>query len=409
MKKSAKGATTRDEVLKWETLAEELESEKAITFFAASLITPMTVDQALWGVAKNCISQLNFVYCVVYWIDRERNILVPKAAYDAKSQQGDAILNPVEIPVGRGVVGSVAVTGLPQLSTDTPENARRLAEIAVPILCDGTVVGVIKAEHSNRKFVQPRHLKILTTVAALCAQKLKQVAVEQAYQQAERQLMETNKRIAETKLLALRMQMNPHFIYNSLSSINSFILQNNAEQASDLLTKFSRLMRQVLENSRTDWVSLRLELKALHIYLELEQLRCNRKFEVRFEVDANIDQDIVRVPPLLIQPYVDNAIWHGLLPMKERPPVLQIRCRQEQRHLIIEIHDNGIGRVASAQLRSNQLRNHKEEGGRLLAERLQLLNEMYDVNARFAIIDQFQTGGQPAGTCVNFTLKLPPL
>jgi LytS/YehU family sensor histidine kinase len=311
-------------------------------------------------------------------------------------------------------VGAVAVSGRAEVISDTsvderyiPDDAVRLSEITVPIVWEGQVLGIIDAEHPNKGFFQPRHLKILTTVAALCAQKIRQVEMQQAYQLAERQLIETNKRVAETKLLALRMQMNPHFVFNSLTSINSFILQQDGERASDLLTKFSRLMRQVLDNSKAEWVSLRRELKALEIYLELEQLRCDKKFEVSFDVQADIDLDTVHVPPLITQPYVENAIWHGLLPMKEGVAKLQISCRQQAGNLIIEISDNGIGRVASAQLRPNQLSNHKAEGIKLMEERLQLMNEMYGVDARIDIIDNYLDSGAAAGTSVYFTLKLP--
>ncbi|MFD2574254.1 histidine kinase [Spirosoma soli] len=396
------------------TLREDLEAERAITFFATSLLNQNTVGEVLWDVAKNCIARLNFVDCVVYWLDHERSMLVQKAAHGPKNPINFEIFQPIDIPVGEGIVGAVARTGQPELVEDTSKDPRyikddamRFSEIAVPILLDGKVLGVIDAEHPQKRFFRNRHVTVLMTVAALCAQKIKQVEVEQAYRQAERQLMETNKRVAETKLLALRTQMNPHFIFNSLNSINKFILQQDADHASDLLTKFSRLMRQVLDNSKTEWVSLRNELKALEIYLELEQLRCDNKFEVRLYVDPDLDLDTIHLPPLITQPYVENAIWHGLLPKKEGSAMLQISCRKQQDYLTIEINDNGIGRVASAQLRSNPLTNHKAQGVKLTEERLQLVNEMYGVAARIDIADQYDAGGASAGTCVYFTLKLP--
>ena len=225
---------------------------------------------------------------------------------------------------------------------------------------------------------------------------------------AERQLLETNRRVAETKLMALRMQMSPHFVFNSLTSINSFILLKDTDRASDLLTKFSRLMRQVLDNAKTEWVSLRKELQALQIYVELEQLRCDRKFEVQFAVSDDLNLDIIHVPPLVTQPYVENAIWHGLLLKKEGIASLQINCRQEQHKLIIEIHDNGIGRTASTHLRPNFLTSHKSEGIKFMEERLRLVNERYGADARITIVDNYQAEGVAAGTSVYFTQKLPP-
>lgn len=398
----------------WNALRDELEAEKAVNYFATSLMTQTTIQQVLWDVVRNCISRLDFVDCVIYWLDQDRGVLVQKAAYGPKNPEADLILQPIEIALGTGIVGAVAATGKAERIGNTSADSRyiqddcaRASEITVPILWDGNVLGIIDAEHPEVNFFTPQHLRILTTVAAICAQKISQVVTEQAYRQAERQLMETNKRVAETKLLALRMQMNPHFIFNSLNSINSLILQQETDSASSLLTKFSRLMRQILDNARTEWIPLRSELEALRIYVELEQLRSDNCFEVSFQMNDNLDEDMVRVPPLITQPYVENAIWHGLLPKKQGPRHLWINCRKDENRLIIEIIDNGIGREASSRLRLNPLTNHKGYGVHLIEERLRLMNEMYGVEGTITYTDRYHQNGLPAGTCVNFTLKLP--
>ena len=391
--------------LHWNELVNELEAEQAVTFFATSLMTQSSIEDVLWAVVRNCISRLNFVDCVIYWRDQERDVLVQKAAYGPKSPTGYLIDQPIEIPVGKGIVGAVAASGQAELIGNTAlddryieDDAARLSEITVPILSEGKVLGIIDAEHPELNFFQPWHLKILLKVATLCAQKIAQMAIEQAYVKAERQLMETNKRVAETKLLALRMQMNPHFMFNSLNSINSLILQNQPDQASALLTKFSRLMRQVLDNSRNEWVTLRQELTALQIYVELEQLRCDNGFEVVYTVDEHLRQDELRVPPLITQPYAENAIWHGLLPKKNGIRRLQISCRKEDTRLMIEIIDNGIGREASARLRTNSLTSPKMDGVELVEERLRLMNDRYGIDAQMTYTDLYSPTGSPAGT-----------
>ncbi len=378
------------------------------------MITQTTLDEVLWDVVSTCISRLRFVDCVIYWLDEERGVLVQKAAYGPKSAAEFTIAAPIEIPLGNGIVGFVAASGRAELIGDTSrddryiqDDARRLSEITVPILSGGRVIGVIDAEHPQLNFFKPRHLKILTTVATLCAQKIKQVGVQQAYQQAERQLLETNKRVAETKLMALRMQMNPHFIFNSLSSINHFVLKNDSENASNLLTKFSRLMRQLLDNAKTEWVSLRSELNALQLYVELERLRCDNSFEVLVEISDDIDPNMAQVPPMLIQPYIENAIWHGLLPQKDGTPLLHIRCYNQQERLVVEITDNGVGRQASVRQRAAPLTGHIANGVGLIEERLRLVNEMYGVDAQLTVHDRHKPNGQPAGTSVFFTLKSP--
>ncbi|MEM8906876.1 MAG: histidine kinase, partial [Bacteroidota bacterium] len=117
--------------------------------------------------------------------------------------------------------------------------------------------------------------------------------------------------LAELKMQALTAQMNPHFIFNSLNSIDFYIIKNNTRNASQYLNRFSRLMRLILKNSRSNYVSLKDDLDALQLYLEIEALRFNHQFQHEINIDSTIDQDYIKVPPMLIQPYVENAIWHG--------------------------------------------------------------------------------------------------
>ena len=220
-------------------LAEELEIERAINYFATSLVHQHTVDEILWDVTKNCISRLKFVDCVIYMVDEEKKVLIQKAAYGPKNPRSFEIFQPIEIPVGKGIVGSVAKIGKAEIIRDTTKDKRyitdddvRLSEITVPIISEDKVIGIIDAEHPEKNFFKPKHLRILTKIAALCAGKINKVEIEEAFRKTEFQLMENNRKIAETKLLALRLQMNPHFIFNSLTAINNFILNNDAEHAS---------------------------------------------------------------------------------------------------------------------------------------------------------------------------------
>ena len=394
-------------------LAEELEIERAINYFATSLVDQNTVDEILWDVTKNCISRLKFVDCVIYMVDETRNILVQKAAYGPKNPRSYEIFQPIEIPIGKGIVGSVAKSGKAEIIRDTTKDKRyitddeaRLSEITVPIISEGKVIGIIDAEHPEKNFFKPKHLKILTKIAALCAGKINKVQIEEAFRKTEFQLMENNRKIAETKLLALRLQMNPHFIFNSLTAINNFILSNDSEHASLLLTRFSRFMRQVLDNSRTEWVSLYNELKALQIYIELEQLRFENKFDVKINVSPDIDKEIVHVPPLIIQPYVENAIWHGLLHKKDGTASLSINCWKEDEMLYLQIEDNGIGREASAKVGKNTLSSHKSHGLKVTEERLQILNQIYNVDASVKIVDLLTSDRQAGGTQITLRMKI---
>ncbi|HKH63035.1 MAG TPA: histidine kinase [Flavitalea sp.] len=394
-------------------LAEELEIERAINYFATSLVDQNTVDEILWDVTKNCISRLKFVDCVIYLVDETRNMLVQKAAYGPKNPRSYEIFQPIEISIGKGIVGSVAKSSKAEIIRDTTKDKRyitddevRLSEITVPIISEGKVIGIIDAEHPEKNFFKPKHLRILTKIAALCAGKINKVEIEEAFRKTEFQLMENNRKIAETKLLALRLQMNPHFIFNSLTAINNFILSNDSEHASLLLTRFSRFMRQVLDNSRTEWVSLYNELKALQIYIELEQLRFENKFDVKINVSPDIDREMVHVPPLIIQPYVENAIWHGLLHKKDGTASLTINCWKEDEMLYLQIEDNGIGREASTKVGKNALSSHKSHGLKVTEERLQILNQVYNVDASVKIVDLLTADHQAGGTQITLRMKI---
>jgi len=213
------------------------------------------------------------------------------------------------------------------------------------------------------------------------------------------------KKIAETEMQALRAQMNPHFLFNSLNSINNFILKNDPDNASGYLTKFSRLMRLILDNSRSEWVLLENELKALELYIELEAVRFDNAFAHHIELTKDISAETAMVPPLLIQPYVENAIWHGLLHRKEPGGKLDIRLWKNEDKLFIEIEDNGVGRDEAKRLKSKSATLQKSHGMKITAERMDIVNKVYNVNAGVIITDLKDTDQKQNGTRVLITLK----
>ena len=154
----------------------------------------------------------------------------------------------------------------------------------------------------------------------LAENELKMQTFENARTKAEFQQQAT-----ELEMQALRAQMNPHFIFNSLNSINRFILQNNSEQASEYLIKFSKLVRLILQNAQDSLISLESELESLGLYLELEALRLENRFDYKITLAKDLDLFALKVPPLIVQPYAENAIWHGLT-HKEEKGHLEITC-----------------------------------------------------------------------------------
>jgi len=178
------------------------------------------------------------------------------------------------------------------------------------------------------------------------------------------------------KLQSLRTQMNPHFIFNSLNSVNNFIAKSDERSANKYLSDFSKLMRTVLKNSDQDFVGLASEIETLGIYLDLEHFRFGDKFEFSLDVASDIELDSVQVPPMLIQPYIENAIWHGLR-YKEEKGSLEVKFFIEGSKLFCTIYDNGIGRKKSSELKTTHQKSYQSTGIKNTQERIEILNKLH--------------------------------
>ena len=221
--------------------------------------------------------------------------------------------------------------------------------------------------------------------------------------ESERTKAELQQQATELEMQALRAQMNPHFIFNCLSSINRFILKNESETASDYLTKFSRLIRMVLNNSKKASIILEDELEMLRLYLDLERLRFKNAFDYNITFRNNFDAASIFIPPLLLQPFAENAIWHGLM-HKEGHGMLDVAFELENNMLHCYITDNGIGRKNAEALKSKSAEKQKSMGMQITAERLALLNKDVEQTI-FSIEDLVDDEGQAAGTRVTLKIR----
>jgi tetratricopeptide (TPR) repeat protein len=190
-----------------------------------------------------------------------------------------------------------------------------------------------------------------------------------------------NKKIA---LQSLRREMNPHFIFNSLNSVNQFIAQNNELEANKYLTSYSNLMRNMMESSNKDFITLANELEQIKKYLDLEHLRFQDKFDYEIVVDEKIEIDAVLVPNMLIQPHLENAIWHGLR-YRETKGKLKVTFTEENQLIKVLIEDDGIGLEKSTQLKTKNQKVHESRGLNNVEERISLLNDLYHQKIDFAI------------------------
>jgi tetratricopeptide (TPR) repeat protein len=191
---------------------------------------------------------------------------------------------------------------------------------------------------------------------------------------------------AMLELKSLRAQMNPHFIFNSLNSVNSFISKNDDRSANKYLSQFSRLMRMVLENSKHDFVSLDSEIEILKLYLELEHLRFQDKFDYDFNIGEDIKKEEIEIPPMLIQPFIENAVWHGLRYLEEKGKLL-VSVQKQEGKLLWAIEDNGIGREKSAELKTKNQQIGKSTGMKNIDDRLRILNKMNKTDMQVQVVD----------------------
>jgi LytS/YehU family sensor histidine kinase len=198
--------------------------------------------------------------------------------------------------------------------------------------------------------------------------------------------------------------MNPHFIFNALNTIQAYIYTNNQEKAAGYLQKFSELTRRILNMSNTDTIPLREEFRALQLYLDLEQQRLEEPADVIWDIDPRLDIDLIHIPSMLIQPYLENAIKHGLLHKKGKKE-LTLRFTSRGENLEIQVEDNGIGRKRAAEMKSNRMEQHQSFAVGANKKRLDILNHGRKTPIIMAIVDKYGENQEPLGTRV--TLSIP--
>ena len=217
---------------------------------------------------------------------------------------------------------------------------------------------------------------------------------------------EFERKIADVELSALRAQMNPHFIFNCLNSIENYIIKNETFKAAEYINDFARLIRLILQNSRSEFIPLTDEIEALDLYLQMESLRFVDQFEYHIDIDPSVNAHDIEIPPMLIQPFVENAIWHGLIP-KKGSGKLDIRMSRVNGMLTTVIEDNGIGRKKSGELNASMKKHGKRSMGmQITKNRLEVINALYEKNATIRITDLADNTGQSNGTRVELNIPV---
>ena len=220
----------------------------------------------------------------------------------------------------------------------------------------------------------------------------------------EKRMLEIEKQMFSLEQTALRLQMNPHFIFNSLNSIQSFVIANDTDKAIHYLAKFSQLMRFILSHSQQSFVPVSDEIKSMSIYLDIEQLRFDNKFNYEFDIDSNIDTEFIEIPPTIIQPYIENAIIHGILNKVENGFIKISLKLLDEKYLLCTVEDDGIGREKAIEIKAHSDLKHKSRGMLITQKRLELLNERDKDMVNVTITDLKDINNVANGTKVEIII-----
>ncbi len=215
----------------------------------------------------------------------------------------------------------------------------------------------------------------------------------------------TKHKIIELKQQNLNQQMNPHFIYNCLTSIQSFIFHNDVSNSLEYLSKFSRLMRKILESSQKQYMSVQDEIEILTLYLKLESIRFKGKFDYEITIDDKIDPILFKIPSLLIQPFVENSVWHGIQ-NKNGIGKIHISFNLSEKSIFCAIEDNGIGREYAEKLKRTEANDHISLGSSISQARVKLLKSLYGNKLGIRYVDLKDSGNRPSGTRVELYLPI---
>lgn len=290
-----------------------------------------------------------------------------------------------------------------KLSVDSSNNAQSFAEIEAKY--QNTEQALQIEQLSTQKLDAENKAQKLTlyTIGAVAMLLLFGAVIGLVWQRRnqrekiERSLLNT--KIAEAKMFALRAQMNPHFIFNCINTAQHFVMNNQQQQAYEYLSNFAKLLRLVMENSAKTFIPLEDELQQVKLYLELEAIRFNNKFNYTIKMDSELGNGVYEIPGMLIQPIIENAIGHGLINRNDDKGTLLLQFKLEGETIVCEITDNGVGRERAAQIKADKNIHYSSAAIPNIQERLNVLHKETGVNVSLTITD-LQAGNEATGTKV---------
>lgn len=284
-------------------------------YFSKSTVGKDNENQSLWDLAINCISQFNLVDCVIYSIENGK--LIQKAGFSSENSKDLKAYKPIALSVGEGISGHVAKTGIAEIVNDTSLDSRyvkaektRYSEIAVPIIADETILGVIDCEHPEKDYFTKEHLKALVSVASICAIKLKNIKTQKRLLLEQQKYLTIQEELLGLRLKVLSSQMNPHFIFNTLNSIQALIISSNKKETLKYFSCFSKCTRYYFKKINEERTSIGEENKILELFIQLQQLRFPEQLVFTFENHAAIALD-TQIPACVILVFFENLLEYG--------------------------------------------------------------------------------------------------
>jgi putative methionine-R-sulfoxide reductase with GAF domain len=379
------------------------ELEELLIYFSTSISHLNTEEGIAWDLVKNCIAKLNFSDCVIYFVDPERKVLVQTAAHGPKNPRDFHIVKPLDIPIGHGICGAVAQTGVPEIIGNTSADPRyilddeqRLSEITVPIKSDGELIGIIDCEHPDENFFTQQHLQLLMAISSFYGIRISKLRAERREERERNKLLSAEKGMAKMKLQVLNTQLGPHFLFNSLNAIQHFIITDNKKPALNYLSIFSKLVRQYLANLDKDSISVDEEIGMLALYLELQQLRYGSRFQYHISIDSE-NPEQAKIPPYLVQSLVENFL-ESMIFQNKGNSFFNLNISIQEKSVILNLKIEALN--------GSQFDNHVPEYRKGLAQwsdHVETYNNLRKHNITYSIDDSW-AGAILIGKLVKLTL-----
>lgn len=383
-----------------ENQQESLE-EEIVKNFTTSQYPHYNTTEIARDLVQNVLMPVGFKDTVVYVYDENEGRFVPKAT--SGKVKNTVVLE--DNNIGEDHISLLASKKNKLIRKDIIKGNAVYSDITVPVIHNGRLIGMIQCIDSRNRGFRKRQQYILDNIASISADKIFNALSQEELHLKEEMIAAYDRKNVQLQLTALRAQMNPHFIFNSLNSIDSFIITKEPAVASVFLGKFSRLIRLILNQSDRNTITLDTEIEMLTNYIELEQLRFEDPFH--FEIKATCTGDVsdILIPSMIIQPFVENAILHGLMNRNKSGGELFISFVETSSALLCTITDNGVGRAGAMEIKNKKINVYESKAVSVTEKRLSLLQQQAYREAEITITDLYP-GEELTGTKVYISIPL---